>query len=464
VRRYRRTEAGFVLVTSLLVLVALAVLGAGAYFLSSTNLRIAENTRSSTIAQYNAHLGLDIALQVVAREFYARGDGTWPTTAEVAARMPASSDYDFQSLVLDPPNEDGFRPGGSITIVGFGPRNARYETGARFLGQLTPVQIPGEADPLFGTGWVTDAHITIKGDTTFHIPLWAGGNIEAKATRVLAGAGQFAHAGFVRGRPATCKIFSGGGPSGQYVRCDSGQEPPNVPEFNFDEQLAELQAERPFCTETITSNRPVSATSYPAGSVICLGEGVTLTVTGTATDLFILGPRSSTVIFNATSQPQGGDPTKIGVKVAVGRFVPGNSFSLNGTNTIFAAQTIKFENTGYAITGTSTAAGAIVRTVIGTEKGVHFKGDTSGQLSSVIWANGHVCKSGGGGLDFAGTILARGQGPLDFDIGACTEGIYWNGGGGGRVASVEQPDIPSSDEDAEETYAAAGIVVVARRP
>jgi hypothetical protein len=461
-RRFYSQESGFVLVTSLLVLVALAVLGAGSFFLASANLRIAENTRTSTIAQYNAHQGLDIALQVVAREFYERGDGSWPSSSELAARMPVSPDFEFKSLVLDPVNADGFRPGGSITVVGYGPRNARYETGARFVGQLTPVQIPGEADPLFGTGWVTDAHITINGNTSFYIPLWAGGNITANATRVLAGAGQFAHAGFVGGKPAQCKIFSGG-PSGQYVRCDSGQEPPNVPEFNFDEQLAALQAERPVCTATITTSGSVSASGYVAGSTICLGEGVTVTITGTATDLYILGPRSATVIFDAKSQPVGGDPTKVGVKIAVGRITPGNNFNLSGTNTLYAAESILFHSTGYAVTGTSTDAGVIVRTLIGTEKGVHFKGNTAGQLSSVIWANGHVCKSGGGGLDFAGTILARGQGPVDLE-NPCTEGIYWNGGGGGKVASVESPDIPSSDDDAEEIYAAAGIVVVARRP
>src|SRR5690606_15704024 len=153
------------------------------------------------------------------REFYALGDGSWPSSAQVGSRMPDSDDFNFLTLELDPENVEGIRRGGSITVVGLGPRNARYETGARFEGQLTPVQLPGEADPLFGTGWVTDSDITINGNTTFHIPLWAGGSIQANATRVLAGAGQFAHAGFVGGRAATCRIFSGGGGGGQYVRC-----------------------------------------------------------------------------------------------------------------------------------------------------------------------------------------------------------------------------------------------------
>ena len=70
-------QAGIVLVTSLFVLVALVGLSVGAFFLTNMNLRIAENTRAATIAQYNAHEGLDVALLILGREFFLRGDGTW---------------------------------------------------------------------------------------------------------------------------------------------------------------------------------------------------------------------------------------------------------------------------------------------------------------------------------------------------------------------------------------------------
>ena len=100
----RTRESGFVLITSLLVLVLLAGFGAGAFFLTNMNLRIAENTRTSAIAHYNAHEGLDVALLILAKEYYERGDGTWPTFEELVARTPPGAEYEFIGFELDPVN------------------------------------------------------------------------------------------------------------------------------------------------------------------------------------------------------------------------------------------------------------------------------------------------------------------------------------------------------------------------
>src|SRR5690554_6151811 len=99
--RLEMRQQGFVLITSLLVLVVLSAIGAGAFFLTNMNLKIAENTRSATVAQYNAHEGLDVALLILAREFYLRGDGSWPSLSELQARTPPDAEYEFLALSLD---------------------------------------------------------------------------------------------------------------------------------------------------------------------------------------------------------------------------------------------------------------------------------------------------------------------------------------------------------------------------
>lgn len=464
------TRDGFVLVTSLLILVVLTGLGAGALFLTSMNLRIAENTRSSTIAQYNAYEGLDIALLALAREYRLAEDGSWPTLGQVRNRMPPGSPFTIDSITYDPVGADGLVRGGTVVVRGQGPRNASYETSARFQGQLSPLEVDREADPLFGTGWVTEASIAIKGNTTFQIPLWAGQSISAQATKVIASSGNFAHSGFVSsGSPAGCTIFSQGT---KYVQCQSGQTPPSVPTFQFDSALAELadeaDVEFPACSgpnvHTFLTSQSVSASVYPPNATFCLGEGVTLTITGTATGLYVLGPRSSTVNVAMNSAPASTDPeeetrARVGVKIAAGTITQDTgSYVLAGENTLFAANSIMYQNTGSAMTNPG-----VISTLIGTEGNIEFRGNTSGTLNAVIWANGSVCKTGGGGLNFGGTILAGGAFVPGLSAN-CSRGIYWNGGGGGQFTTITNTNIPDLDDDTTNVFAAAGIRVLAKRP
>jgi hypothetical protein len=469
-RRQARSSHGFVLVTSLLILVVLAGLGAGAFFLTTMNLRIAENTRSSATAQYNAYEGLDIALIALAREYRLREDGTWPTLAELRSRIPTGSPYAVAALDYDAAGAGGVVPGGVVVVRGQGPRGASYETSARFRGQLSSVEVDAEGDPLFGTGWVTNASIAIKGNTTFTIPLWAGQAISAQATKVIASAGNFAHSGFVSsGAEADCTIFSQGT---KYVRCERGQDPPSVPTFSFDAGLAELADEAevtfPVCSgpnvHTITSSQTINAGTY-ANSTLCVAEGVTLTIIGTATGLYVLGPRSSTVRMEFDSTPASTDPDldaddrrRVGVKIAAGTITQGSgSFVLGGENTLFSANLLNYQNTGAAMTNPG-----VISTLIGTEGSVVFGGNTAGTLNAVIWANGSVCKYGGGGLNFGGTILAGGTG--DAPPAPCSRGIYWNGGGGGQFTTISNTNIPGLDDDSTNIFVAAGIRILAKRP
>ncbi len=443
--------------TSLLVLVVLTGLGVGAYFLTNMNLRIAENTRSAAIAHYNAHEGLDVALLILAREYHERADGSWPSFAELTARTPADAEYEFTALDLDPANAEGFQEEGTVTVVGYGPRNARYETGARFRGEVTTVPVDYEGDPLFGTGWVTDSHIAINGNTSFSIPLWAGGNLVANSTRVLASVGNFAHSGFVGGSHATCRIHNQSG-----IQCNSGQTPPEVPTFVFEAQLAELRDEAPAgCAYTLAdgASATVSATLYQ-NNTICIGENSSLTLTGAASNTYVLGPRTSSVDLRGSSTPYGG-PDGVGLKVAAGTITYTNTPSFAGSNTFFSASNQLIPSASAA-----TITGGIVATLFGSEGGIKIAvngGNDGGRvLNAILWANGSVCKQGNGGLSFNGTVLAKG---LNNTLGnPCELGIYWNGGGGGAIAGVSNTNIPNAGGSTNSPYAAAGIRVLARRP
>lgn len=452
----RGREGGFVLVTSLLVLVLLAGFGAGAFFLTNMNLRIAENTRTSAIAQYNAHEGLDVALLILAKEFYERGDGTWPTFSELQARTPPGAEYEFLAFDLDPVNADGLHEAGTVTVRGIGPRQARYETGARFRGEVTSVEVDSDADPLFGTGWVTDAEIQINGNTSFSIPLWAGESLTANATKVLGTVGNFANSGFIGATPANCTIH---GKSA--VTCNRGQTPPVVPTFNFEAGALDIRDEAPAgCNYTVAAGVTASlSASLHQNKTICLGENANLTLTGTASNTFVIGPRTSSVDLRASSLAYGGAPDGIGMKIAAGTIILGTNVDMAGSNTLFSAYDVLVDKIGAATFGTGT-----IGTLIATEQDVSFQ-SVKGTLNAIIWTNASVCKIGGGGLSFTGTILAGGN-----DLGSghlCSgrnDGIYWNGGGGGTFTGVSNSNIPDTGGDDNNPFAAAGIRVLARRP
>lgn len=444
---YPRKEAGFALITSLLVMVVLSVLGAGAYFLTNMNLRIAENGRTGAIATYNAHEGLDLALLAIGQEYTARADFSWPTLAELKARLPGSSDFEITALDLDTP-VDGISAGGMVTVVGFGPRNARYETGARFEGQLSEFSRPGPGEPAFGIGWVTDSDMEISGKTTFSIPLWAGGTIDGSGNAVnVLPVAKFVWAA------GECKLKLGKSP----LDCESGTESPNIPKFVFADELADLRLERPTCDLNVTTSSNLNATSY-RNKTVCLADGVNLTVNGTAEGLYILGSEKTTVTFNGTAE---GTADSIGVKIAVGRFTTSSGFTLNGMNTIFTVESIDFVSNSTYTNGTMSGSEHYVNTLLGTEGNVYVH-KAEGKLDAIIWANGHFCKHGNGGLDFVGSILTKGLGPTSGK--PCTPGIYWNGGGGGTFTAVGNEDIPTKDEDEAVDFSAAGILVVAKRP
>jgi hypothetical protein len=470
-RTYGR--GGFVLVTSLLILVVMVVLGAGAFFLTMMNLRIAENTRSSAIAQFNAYEGVDLALIALAREYRVRSGESWPSLGELHALLPADAPYAPIALDLDPAATGEVPQSGSVTVQGVGPLGAVYESSARFTGLRTPIELPPGTEPLFGVGFVTPEQITINGNARFEMSLWAGKGISGSATRVLDGAERSAKAGFrngVDGTPAECRLNTN-----SEVECVSGQTPPDPDPFDFDIGLAELLEERygedatlSSCAETFSGTTIVNATTY-VGSTICLDENAVVTLTGTARGLYVLGPRSATVDLQASSVPTSAEDP-LALKVAAGTIRFDNygtsAAELGGVNTFYAVDDLNLKNVKSAVTGDSEILFATEGSlVMGASLGGSKKADAR-TLDAVIWANGSVCKLGSGGLSFNGAIVARGEsGHADGCPGGAPDGIYWNGGGGGQFTTNLNPDIPEDDGGGgEDEFDVSGIRVLAKRP
>jgi len=463
-----------VLVTSLLILVVMVVLGAGAFFLTMMNLRIAENTRSSAIAQFNAYEGVDLALIALAREYRVRSGESWPSLGELSALLPADAPYAPIALDLDAAAVGEVPQSGSVTVQGIGPRGAVYESSARFTGLRTPIEVPPGTDPLFGVGFVTPEQITINGNAQFEMSLWAGKGISGSATRVLDGTERSAKAGFrngVDGTPAECRLNAN-----SEVECVSGQEPPNPDPFDFDVGLAELLAQRfgegatlESCTETLSGTQIVSASAYSPGDTICLEENAVLTLTGTAQGLYVLGPASATVDLQASSIPiSTEDPLALKVAAGTIRFdnYGSSAAALGGVNTFYAVNDFNLKNVKSAVTGDSEILfGTEGSLVMGASLGGKKKDDAR-TLDAAIWVNGSVCKLGSGGLSFNGSIVARGEsGHAAGCPGGAADGIYWNGGGGGQFTTNLNPDIPEDDGDGgDDEFDVSGIRVLAKRP
>ena len=467
----RRANDGFVLVTSLLILMVLAGLGAGAFFLTTMNLRIAENTSTSTVAQYSAYEGVDVALIALARAFRDSNGLAWPTEAELRDQLPDADGYRLDRLEFETVPVGEMPLEGTVTIRGLGGRGAEYVSSARFVAQRTPNPIPPGASSEFGVGFVTPKGIRINGATTFEISLWAGDYITASATNVLSGSARSARAGWVNaivgGTEAECKISEDSG-----VECLSGQQPPDPDPFVFEDGRMELWDERgQECDVTYSSNTSINASTLPAKHTVCLTGSATLNLSGTATGLYVIGTSTTTVNLSASSVPVSGDPDadeedQVGLKIASGTIAldRGTDFELSGVNTLYAVNTLNLVNVRSTITGASPSI------FMATEGNVDFGANTGkggkkgdGTLNAVILANGSVCKFGSGGLNFSGGIVALGQTPSTRP--QCgSHAIYWNGGGGGLITDNTNPNIPTGGDDAGTEFEAAGIRVLAKRP
>ncbi len=147
-----QSSRGFALITSLLLLVVLAAMGAGAIFLSNMNLGVAENGRSHAIAFASAEGGLEAAIVALEQAYNQATPREFPesfTTADV----PTHDRLVFEVVGYEPFDAQSAR----VSVRGLGPRDAEY------VSEAVIVMVPGTVDPFFARGLVSEQNITVNG-------------------------------------------------------------------------------------------------------------------------------------------------------------------------------------------------------------------------------------------------------------------------------------------------------------
>src|SRR5690606_16114621 len=178
-----KSQKGFALVASLVMLVVLSAMGLGAMFLTQMNLRITENSRTGTMARYNAEAGLDTAFVLLSNAFMQ--DLELPASrAEFLTTFPSFNSSQYQLT------NDGYTvfADGSVRlrVIGYGPNNARHTAEALVQPQVEPVESPG-GYTLFGEGFVAKDSITLNGNGSYDINFWSGGNISIHPGTLVGG-------------------------------------------------------------------------------------------------------------------------------------------------------------------------------------------------------------------------------------------------------------------------------------
>lgn len=385
-----RTNHGIALIASLIVLFVVATLGVGATFLAQMNLRIAENTRSQVMARYHAETGLDTALVILAREFRDR-QGRFPTLTEFQALFPGTPDYELVSYQLFANDEATISIRGQVTA-----RNAEHVAEARFRGVGTPATITREQDPRFGVGFVSNGTIFFPGNSTLDLNVWSGNEINFTGGKSSLGAGFWA-----RTAGGHCEIGR--------TPCTTGAEPPRITGPNFaalrEQVIAHHMALRraatpaALCDTTITGNQTLS---NQTNRIICLASGVRLILTGTVSNLVVIGDATNTVELQASTVPGGSEGMGVTIVSGTVNLDAGdqgqNTPTMSGQNTIVARNDIHFQKGVLSADRTA-------RTLLATEGNIHLNGSGRRDIFATFWAGGQFRINGKIG-DFIGTVVA----------------------------------------------------------
>jgi hypothetical protein len=427
---------------SLVVLFVVAMIGLGATFLTDMNLKIAENGRTNAIARYNAEAGLDTALVVLAKA-YRDQEGHFPATkAELEAILPETNLYQLHAYELFSSDE------GRVSVRGVLPnRNAEHLVEARFRGVAGPTELVTqtvtEMNPLFGVGFVANGTITFPGNSTLDLNVWSGNEIWFPGGRSHLGAGFWARAA----GGGDCRIGR--------LRCQNDAESPNVTGPSFAAlrtQIIEHAMERAgvstmsaLCSTNVAGSQSLN---NQTNRVICLNSGATLTLTGTVSNLVVIGDHTTTVRLSANTVP-GGDEG-LGVTI-VSRTVDltDRNTTMQGQNTVVAMHDIEFNKGVTSVDNTA-------RTLIATEGSILLNGNGGRDIYATFWAGGSFRINGTIG-NFIGSVVAD------------TEAQAITGNGGVSYARLPEriinPFIPTITitESAGVSYEDAGIRVLSRR-
>ena len=430
---HTRSRNGFALVVSLIVLVVVVSLGVGAAFLSTMNLRVAENTRTHAVAVANANSGLELAMIRLYQAFESATPKQFPATFG-DADIPDYPDPDVQFLV------DSYTLYSPtlvrVAIRGVGPRNSEFVSEA-LLGS-TIFQV----DPTFALGMVSERSVGVAGasgtfiDAGLHTndALWLPGWSDAQFTYCTEE-----------------RLPNGRCPSGALSTYDLGNEPLTVWEGGS-QTCGPGQGPAPFCSggrvnsdylvsEEIIVNpdyhlrryRAAGGTTDEDGEPDSPGSDGAIQIDGTilygsdecASEQFMCRSGDQTVtpgmLVNKTLITDGNVTVDCDESCTLnnatiisteGQVDLGSVTGASNTR-IFSESSIT--NATGTWNGQSTLASAGDVTFTGTAQ--MFPGFGGPTVGMAVIAEGNITVDGGGGTEMVGVYVAGEQ-------------FVWNGGGG----------------------------------
>jgi len=461
-----KRQQGFAIVTSLLVLAVVGALAVGAFFLTSTNLRLAQNARAQAVAKYNAELWLDVALMTIADGYVALG--RIPSLDELSPFLIQSGEYEVTRYWV---NESGTT--GEIQVTGLALRGdagaamARHPVSARFVGQTSSRSSPS------GPGFITPQSINVSGASQLLINMHAGGSLNVSGNVDFGDPqihGQFSF----KSGTGQCSLGTAG-------QCEEGADPPIVEPVDwqgeYEAAIAQYCSSGPnVAPSSGGSTRTVSVSPAEAGRVICLPESGNYKITGgPLRNVTIVGGKDTVVTLEAGSEldpNSNSEPPDVGLRIIAGDILLTANNTLKDRNLVIAHGNVVLNR---AVTQSQIQEVdedgvlrnlVVVKSLIKAGNDVVFTGSgTSGTYAQVI-ANGKFCRSGNGGARFIGTIIAGAGTPNGTRLKGGSEvcngdraAIDFRGGGKWTASLPDRFDVGESDVEVP-----TGIVVTARRP
>jgi hypothetical protein len=165
-KRGERRQSGIAIITVLVVLVAIAILGAGAIYLTRVNLTIAGNARANATARSNAETGIQAALVRLENAFRASYQAD-PLAAELPATLtlPSVSGPGFspQFSLVSYARDSVNSASAVVRVSGTGPASAEH------VSEVLVVMFPGEPEfpPGFSFGLASEGQIFVNGSSSY---------------------------------------------------------------------------------------------------------------------------------------------------------------------------------------------------------------------------------------------------------------------------------------------------------
>jgi hypothetical protein len=448
-------QGGFAIITALLVLVAISALAVGAFFLTSTNLQLAQNVRTQAVAKYNSEKWLDVALIMLA-DGYVKLDRL-PTRTELEPFLIQSDEFEITRYSV---NSSGTV--GEIQVTGRALRGesggpvARHPVSARFEG----ARASGASNA--GPGFISGQDIEIDGASTFMLNMHAGRDLTISGNTKLGPLFSYMSG------TETCDLGTAG-------ECLKNQPPPYLPPLVWEDEHKKLFDE--YCADQPI--HPVPHNSFTFGvvapnSVICLPESGHFIFSDVSVlkNVTIVGGPFTRVTLEAGSggiNPEAGEDQAL--RLIAGDIILAPGKELSNRNQVMArGNVILNRGVTYAPVEEIDEDGvkrirAYVQTLIRAGNDIVFAGSGGSGTYAKVIANGKFCRSGTGGGRFFGTIIAAAGDAYGTEFKSqnyqCGAGaaIAFKGGGSWTASLPDGFDIDEPD-----IIRPVGISVIARRP